>query len=336
MDSNLIKVTMPKVSVIIPIYGVERFIQRCVKSLMEQTLDDIEYIFVNDSTKDKSMDLLTTVLKKYPQRIKQIIIKNHSENHGLPAARNTGLAIASGEYIFHCDSDDFVESDMLEKLYKEAKRGDADIVWCDWYLTFAQNERYMKQPNYHTAEEALKGILCGSMKYNVWNKLIKRDLYINNNIVFPSGHGMGEDMTIIQLFTCANKVAYVDKAFYHYVKTNTQAFSQTYSERYLTDLKYNADRTISYIQDKYSYNLEKELAYFKLATKFPFLISNGKNGLYKLWKTWYPEANNYILSNKYISARSRIVQWCAWKNLYIFVWLHYVAISKFVYGILYK
>lgn len=327
---------MAEISVIIPIYGVERFLERCVKSLMEQSFDDVEYIFVNDSTKDKSMDILLAVLNRYPQKKDQIIIKEHAQNLGLPAARNTGLSIASGKYIFHCDSDDFVDPTMLEELYYEAKKNDADIIWCDWYLTFAHNERYMKQPNYTNPEDALRGILCGTMKYNVWNKLIKKELYSRNHIRFPSGYGMGEDMAIIKLFACANKIAYVPKAFYHYIKTNANAFSQTYSERHLIDLRHNTDDTISYLHSIFGDKVEAEIAFFKLATKYSFLISNGEKKWYELWNSWYPESNKYILSNKHVSIRCRIVQWCAWNKLYLFVRLHYLIVSKIYYGIIYK
>ena len=82
----------------------------------------------------------------------------------------------------------------------------------------------MSQPSYNNPEDALKAMLSGGMKYNVWNKLIKRTLYTQYDIWFPSGHGMGEDMTIMMLFACATSVHYVDKAFYHYVKINTNAF----------------------------------------------------------------------------------------------------------------
>lgn len=133
-----------KVSVIIPIYKVEKFIGRCVRSLMEQTFCDVEYIFVNDATPDSSMEVLASVMTCYPDKKDCIKILNHEENKGLPAARNTGLAVAVGNYIFHCDSDDFVEADMLEELYVRAQKIDADIVWCDWFLTFETNERYMK------------------------------------------------------------------------------------------------------------------------------------------------------------------------------------------------
>ena len=121
-----------KVSVIVPVYGVENFVGRCFRSLMEQTLQDVEFIVVDDCTPDMSIGVIRNVMKDYPGRDVQIV--SHNENKGLPSARNTGLAMAKGEYVFHCDSDDFVEPDMLETLYDEAKRKDADIVWCDWFL----------------------------------------------------------------------------------------------------------------------------------------------------------------------------------------------------------
>ena len=97
-----------KVSVIIPIYGVEKFIGRCAKTLMQQTLKEVEYIFVNDATPDCSMKVLQEVLARYPERQNSVVVAVHETNKGLPAARNTGLQMAQGEYIFHCDSDDLL------------------------------------------------------------------------------------------------------------------------------------------------------------------------------------------------------------------------------------
>lgn len=326
---------MIKVSVIIPIYKVERFIERCIRSLLEQTLQEVEYIFVNDATPDKSIDILQTVMAEYPNRTEQIKVLVHEKNKGLPAARNTGLTVAGGEYIFHCDSDDYVEVDMLEQLYEEAVKKDADIVWCDWFLTFEKNERYMKQPEYTNSQDALKAMLSGSMKYNVWNKLVKRSLYVNHQITFPDGFGMGEDMTMMMLFVHAGKVSYLPNAYYHYVKLNTGAFSQTYSDKHLVELQHNVKRMVDYICRYYENALEKELAFFKLDVKFPFLISNDSKK-YRLWKEWYPEANAYILQNKHISTRSRWLQWFAWKNQFWVVKLYHVLLMKVVYGIFYK
>ncbi|MBR4997449.1 MAG: glycosyltransferase family 2 protein [Bacteroidaceae bacterium] len=316
-----------KVSVIIPIYKVEAFIERCATTLMEQTLRDVEYIFVDDATPDKSIQILEEVISRYPERKSQVRIVRHEENKGLPAARNTGLALATGEYIFHCDSDDYVEPALLEDLYHTAQAQNAEIVWSDWYLTFAENEQYMKQPSFDTPMEALKAMLSGGMKYNVWNKLVRRSLYTDYGIEFPAGYGMGEDMTMMMLFAHAKRVAYVPQAYYHYIKTNTNAFSQTYSERHLEELKHNVQRIIDYMQEIYGETLEKELNFFKLDVKFPFLIT----GQYKRWSTWYPEANKYILQNRHIPSRSRYIQWLAAKRQYWVVGMYSWILNSFVH-----
>lgn len=326
---------MTKVSVIVPIYKVEKYISKCADSLLKQTLDEVEYIFVDDASPDKSMDLLHRTLEKYPQRESQVIVLRHVENKGLPAARNTGLAVARGEYIFHCDSDDFVDSNMLEQMYQTITERNAEIVWCDWYLSFEHNERYMTQPDYHTSEEALKGMLSGAMKFTVWNKLVKRSLYVDNEICFPSGYGMGEDMTMMMLFACANRVVYLPKAFYHYVKLNTGAFTQNYIERHFIDLDYNIRRTANFLYGKFGNMLNEEIAFLKLDVKFPLLISNS-SAKFKRWTAMYPEANKYIFRNKQISARARFIQWCAWKGMFFFVRLHYILLQRFVYGIIYR
>lgn len=320
MESN-------NVSVIIPIYKVEAFIERCATTLLEQTLHEVEYIFVDDATPDHSIQILEEVVARYPERKEQVRIVHHEENMGLPAARNTGLTLATGEYIFHCDSDDYVEPTMLEELYHAAKTQEADIVWCDWYLTFAENERYMKQPSFSTPMEALKAMLSGRMKYNVWNKLVRRSLYADNQIEFPAGYGMGEDMTMMMLFAHAQKIAYVPKAYYHYIKTNTNAFSQTYSNKHLVELKHNVQRIIDYMQKVCGGAIEKELNFFKLDVKFPFLIA----GQYKRWEEWYPEANTYILQNKTVSARTRYIQWLASKQQYWLVGLYSWVLNNFVH-----
>lgn len=324
-----------KVSVIIPVYRVEKFIEKCAASLFSQTLDDVEFIFVDDASPDNSMAVLKKCIQQYPQRKAQIRMLVHKENKGLPAARNTGLAAASGEYVFHCDSDDFVEPDMLETLYDEAKKKDADIVWCDWYLSFEHNERYMKQPDYATPMEALKAMLAGLMKFNVWNKLVRRRLYADNQIAFPAGYAMGEDMTMMLLFAVAGKVAYIPQAFYHYVKLNTEAYSQNFSLNHLESVKHNIRTVELFLHSRLGNGLDLEIACMKLEAKFPFLMSNRKE-MYRLWERTYPEANAYILRNHYISRRRRWVQWCAAKQLWFLVRLHGWIVGKLIYGIIYR
>ena len=332
----MIEYLSSKVSVIIPVFKVRNFIERCASSLFKQTLKYVEYIFVDDASPDDSIDIVKACIDRYPERKEQVRILVHEQNQGLPAARNTGLAVATGEYVFHCDSDDFVEREMLEEMYNAAKTQDADVVYCDFYLSFEKNERYMSNPVYESAEDMFKrGLLGGAMKYNVWNKLVRRRLYTDNSIIFPAGHGMGEDMTMIRLAACAKSVAYVPKAFYHYVKLNTNAYSATMSERHKVDILFNVNQTVDFLQNKFGEALDKEIAFFKLNTKLPFLITDDESQ-YAVWKEWWPEANKYICENKTQPFRTRMVQWFAAKGQFWAVKLYFKVFYKVVYGVIYR
>lgn len=317
-----------KLSVIIPIYGIERYIERCAESLMSQTFqDEVEFIFVDDCSKDKSVDILNHVIERHPERKSQITVMHHQINQGLPAARNTGLQKAKGEYIIHIDGDDFVDPTMLEDMYNAAERNNADIVWSDLYLTYEDSERYFSQPDYSTPRDALYGILRGEMKYNVWNKLVRRELYFKHDIKFPSGFGMGEDMTMIKLFCHASKTAYIPKAYYHYVKTNSQAFSQTYSERHLEELLHNVRDLSDYLKDYLKEDYRELISFFLLEVKFPFLISDKKER-HKVWKMWFKDANEFVWKNPSISFRRKLLQGMASQNQWWYVNLYYKIIYK--------
>lgn len=327
---------MIKVSVIIPVYGVEQFICRCARSLFNQSLKDVEFIFVDDASPDKSITMIEEVLADFPERTHHVRILRHPENKGLPAARNSGLRVARGNYIYHCDSDDWVEPEMLEKMYDAAISEDADIVYCDFFLSFEKNERYMTNPDFHSAEDLLKeGFLGGTMKYNVWNKLVRRSLYVDNDISFPEGHPMGEDMTMIQLAAVATIVSHVPSALYHYIKLNEGAYSNSHSQKKLDDIRYNVDRTVLFLHNRFGENLEKEISLFKLSIKLPFLISDNKE-MYGYWKDWYPETNRFALTNKKQPFRTRFLQFMAAKDQWWYVRLYNKVFYKFIYGIIYK
>ena len=324
------------ISVIVPVFKVGNFIERCACSLFEQTLKDIEYIFVNDATPDDSIEILKACVERYPERKKQLVVVTHEHNMGLPAARNTGLAMATGEYVFHCDSDDFVEPTMLEEMHNAAKDKNADVVYCDFKLSFEKNERYMANPIYQTADDMLRlGLLGGNMKYNVWNKLVRKSLYTENNIICPAGHAMGEDMTMIRLVACAKVIAYVPKAFYHYVRLNSNAYTATMSEKHMEDIRFNVDQTVGFLQDKLGDDLDKEIAFFKLNTKLPFLITDDE-AQYEVWKEWWPEVNVYICQNKTQPFRARLIQWFAAHGQFWAVKLYFRIVYKMVYGLIYR
>lgn len=324
------------ISVIIPIYKVSAYIAYCAESLFRQTMEEgIEFIFVDDCTPDDSIAILNQILDKYPNRKGQVVILHHEQNRGLPAARNTGLKEAGGEYVFHCDSDDWLEPEALQKMYDKAIQTDADFVWCDWYLTFSKSRRYMNQPSYDTAQATLLATLGGALKYNVWNKLVRRSLYFDNDIRFPEGHAMGEDMTMIRLLACARQVAYVPCALYNYVKHEGEAFTNGWSERNIADVLFNTELTAKFLSEHPFASWQKSVAWLEQGVKYPFLISNDRR-LYSLWQRSFVESNHHIWDNPYASLRRKLLsQAAAWGCLWL-VRLHYVLLYKVIYGVIYK
>lgn len=324
----------PAISIITPIYNVRPFVAKCVESLMNQTFKDVEFIFVDDASSDGSIDILNDIIMRHPE--KNVRVVHHEVNKGLPAARKTGFEAAIGDYILNCDGDDWVEPDMLESLYSAVVEKNADYAYCDFYLTYEHSERYQKCPEFSSPIEALKvGYLSGTAKYNVWNKLIRRSLYKGTE--FPVEHRKGgEDMIMFDVLSKANTIAYVPKALYHYIKYNENAISEKFSEQRLIDIRYNADHAITAVQKNCPQeDMTKEIAFFKLNVKLPFIISDDPEK-WKIWKGWYPEANSYILKNKHLPLRTRMIQWFASKNLWIVVKLYYMIFYKILYRFLYR
>ena len=222
-----------KVSVIVAVYGVERYIERCARSLFEQTMtDEVEFIFVNDCTKDRSIELLSACIECYPQLHSQIRIINHLRNRGLAAARQTGFDAARGEYILHLDSDDYFEHDMLEVMYEAAITHNSDVVVSDFFISYKKGDDYRKCPLSDSKEILLRSIIAPWSYENksvfayVWNKLTKRSIYKKHNITSIEGINVGEDLIItIQTLYYATVITKVDRAFVHYNKQNPGSYT---------------------------------------------------------------------------------------------------------------
>jgi glycosyltransferase involved in cell wall biosynthesis len=328
--------SLPLVSIIIPVYNVEHFVERCVRSLLEQTYQNIEFIIVDDASPDSSLIKIKKVVSLFPDRKENVRYILHEKNQGLPTARNSGLSIAKGEYVFHCDGDDWVDHDMIDQMVRDSILHDSDIVYSDWYLTFEKRERYMIQTECETPKECIKAMLEGRMRFNVWNKLVRRALYENNNIRFPDGKAMGEDMTMIKLFCHAQSISYIPKAFYHYLQLNPNAYTKQSSEKKLIEIRENVASVMTYVTNMFGkHYFEREFFYFKLNIKLPFLISLD-NKMYDLWRSWYPEANKYIGENPAFSGRTKIIQYAALRKQDWFLKLYNIFIIQFVYGIIYR
>lgn len=200
---------MSKVSVIVPIYNVEKYLEKCINSLLSQTLEDIQIILVNDGSKDNSGN----IAKEYEKNNKDRVIYVEKENGGLSDARNYGLKYATGDFIAFLDSDDYIEKNAYEEMYNKAIEENADYVECDFIWEFPNKIRVDKQYPYKNKKEMLSFV-----RVVAWNKLIKRQLITDNNLEFPKGLRYEDVEFTYKLIPFINKFAYVDKPFIHYVQ----------------------------------------------------------------------------------------------------------------------
>jgi len=198
-----------KVSVIVPVYNVEKYIDKCLKSLVMQTLQEIEIIVVNDGSPDNSQKIIDKYAKKYPEKIKSYI----TENGGVGAARNFGLTKATGEYIGYVDSDDYVEINMFEELYNKAKKDDLDIVICGSYNVDEKTEKKQEDIDKRVFEDPYLNAFFG--RPAVWNKLYKKSVI--NNIKFRTRKWYEDLDYTLKALSNANKIGYVDKPLYNYL-----------------------------------------------------------------------------------------------------------------------
>ena len=203
---------MVNVSVIVPVYNVEKYISKCLDSLVNQTLKDIEIIVVNDGSKDNSQKIIDKYAKKY-KNVKSYI----NENGGVSKARNFGLKRAKGEYIAFVDSDDYVDINMYEDMYKKAKSNDFDVVACDLKYIYDEKEvlAFSNLKKDLTTKEEIKKTYV-SMYPVVWNKIYKKDLL--KNIEFKENVWFEDVEFLYRLYSKINSMGYINKHYYCYLQ----------------------------------------------------------------------------------------------------------------------
>lgn len=294
-----------KLSVIIPVYNAERYIEKCCESLFSQTLDSIEYIFVNDGSKDNGISLIKGAVSRYPNRVKYVKIINRSDNRGVAYTRQEGLNHATGEYVIHCDADDWVERDMYETLINEGNKQDADIVCCEYQIDDGHNHRVVKAPSDYKVTFNLSpiyGSLC--------NKAIRASLINNHKIAFPKIINWGEDFlfsTQCQVF--ANKIAVVNRPMYHYCQ-NSSSITHSISQERMEELLLCGLAMEEFLKDRgllgqFSYHLD----YLKFQLKQRLLRDSQLRNL-KKWEETYPECHKSIDSfpvASYLKKASKLI-----------------------------
>ena len=313
---------MPKVSVVIPVYNVEPYIERCLHTLFSQTFDNIEYIFVNDGSTDRSSNIITEVLKQYPHRNSQVKILQHECNKGTAAARTTGILAASGEYIIHCDPDDYLETDMYELMYNTVEKTRADIVVCD-HICEKNGQVYIKKTYLEDSPvECLRYWYNKRADYSMlWDKLVRRSLIIQNCIIPYIGIDSGEDFgCMVRILYHARSIVHVPKALYHYVRRNNSISKQAMTRTTFDSRLRLAQKICTFLKDKgfddFCNNMKFDI---KLSGRHLF------NDKESEWFNIFPECHKHIMFYEDNSFKSRLLWWLALRNI-----VTYKLLKKYV------
>ena len=219
----------PKVSIIIPVYDVSKYLRKCLDSVINQILKEIEIIIINDCSPDPKDDEICT---EYAKKDKRIVYVKHEKNLGPGGARNTGIKIAKAEYIGFIDSDDWIDYDMFSELFNSILETDSDIVGCGFVLTnnnsiikkivFRANTVYLNQKNYLEIE------------HKACNKIIRKNLFIENNIFFPEKIFHEDLATMPRIFYYANAITYISKCHYYYFQRDSSTV-HAHSNKHVDD-----------------------------------------------------------------------------------------------------
>ena len=282
---------MYKVSVVIPVYNAGQYIKKCCESLFTQTLDEIEFVFVNDGSSDDSVSVIKEVLKNFPSKINDVKIVDRDINRGVAFTRQEGLNNVTGEYVIHCDADDWIEKDMYESLYYQAKQDNADVVCCNYIIdTIGKGFKVVEFPR----ENFQVFFNLSPIRGSLVNKLVKRELITKNKIVFEKDINWGEDFLFsIKCQILANRVSIVPKAFYHYIQ-NDNSITHTISLSKYSELIKCGERMEQFlVENGLNQKYKQELNYLKFQLKQRFLRDPSLRD-FKKWKETYPECNDTI------------------------------------------
>lgn len=284
-----------KISIIIPVYNTEKFLEKCLNSVINQTLKEIEIIIVNDGSIDNSLE----IIKNFQQIDDRIILLNE-QNGGSSIARNKGLEKSKAKYIYFIDSDDYLEEKtMFEEIYNKCEEDNLDMVIFDYYNDFGNKKEYIKNIEVSdniliNKEEYIKDLINGKWGISIWGKLIKKNIFTENNIKFPENIFMGEDLlTSLKLVFFSDKIGKINKAFYNYVQHENQGTKITKKEKAYEDLFYLYMEIEKFLKEQNIFFKYKNVFYSRIFQMCRTMLKKE----YKNAQS-YRELKKYLLENK--------------------------------------
>lgn len=303
---------MEVVSVIVPIYKVEQYLNRCVESIINQTYPYLEIILVDDGSPDRCGEICEEFSRK-DNRIRVL----HKKNGGLSDARNAGLEIATGKYILFVDSDDYIKKDLIEKCICEAEKNQSDMVIFDFLRVEETGEELcsmeLDKSGTYTLQEEPR-LLFGAT--SAWNKLFRRDLFIKTEIRFPVGKYYEDLGTIPKLLLLANKITYLKEPFYYYIIRPGSIMTAAKFEKNYADRTEMIDGILDfYIENKMYQTYYKELEYFVMLNGYFFpsreiILQDRKSFVIKKFKKYigmkFPGYKKNIYLKQYLLRKDKL------------------------------
>lgn len=297
---------MPSVSVIIPVYNVERDIARCARSLFGQTLQDMEFVFVDDCTPDRSMEIIHRVLSdEFPYRIPQTSFYRMPRNSGLAVVRYFGYTVATGDYVIACDSDDDVSRDIYREMYERAVMGSFDMVICDFFQV-----KDGKRSIHHQFSELGKqvdDVLVGRVMGSLWSRMFRRSLLEG---VKPAVASMTEDVVItIQILCKSHSIGYIQEPLYFYYLRGTSISLSSGKDADIARWRgfyANSRLLVDIMTSGYGFeNRYPPLVYYKYRTRYHLQKYVHIPECYKMWRSTFPEIDRYFLFTPGIPLREK-------------------------------
>lgn len=299
----------PLVSILIPIFNVEKYIKRCLNSIFCQSYKHIEYIFLDDNTPDNSIKILQeSIEENYISKSCYKLIR-HKTNLGIAATRNDCLKYAQGEYVLFIDSDDWIDQNAVEELVSATNDSTIDIVGCDYIWEFKTGRSKIHKENYsNTCEQNLRKCINYEIGTVLWKLLVKRELF--NRINFLENIDIGEDYVMsIKLYFHANNFIALHKPLYHYTQYNNERYSLKIEKSINDHIKAINEVEIFLKENNlYDKDIIDRILQRKFQIKSYFLTDKMYN--YNLWLTTFPEANKAYREMTY-NYKEKIKFWLA-------------------------
>ena len=320
-----------KIAVIVTAYNAEKYIDRCLTSLMEQSLIEVQCVIIDDGSTDQTLKIINEIITKYPKKTMDIKVVSR-ENKGVSFSRSEGLSYINSEYFIFLDSDDWIERNALKYLYLKAESNNADMVIADYFIYRNGVSKDSCSPEISGVYNIISQMLLGNIKGFSWNKLIKTSILKDNEIDFVSGIDYLEDFLYsLKLISKSKRIFYLSRAIIYYNQDSEHAITRRLDEKKIRDILSAINHIELYLYEINMYhNLQPFLYNFKMHHKYNLLYQSRNKKYLSLFDG---DSGSVFKTN--LSINKKIILYLSSKSvckLFVMIGFKFVDILKLIRG----